>query len=83
MIELLALEDGKEEGCDHEPRRGTVAGLPAMDGPRESDPLGPTRAALASECVLPLALALTSHRLGRLLENLSDKGFGRDFCDWE
>ena len=54
-----------------------------MDGPRESDLVGPTRAALASECVLPLALAVTSHRLGRLLENLSDKGFGRDFRDWE
>lgn len=79
MSEPLVLEDSEEKWCNHEPRRSTVAGLPAMDGPRESDLLGRTRAALASECVLPLALAVTSHQLGQLLENLSDKGFGRDF----
>ena len=47
----------------------------------ESDLLGPTRAPPESECVLPLALALTRHWLGRLLQNVSGNGCGRGLLD--
>ena len=65
------------------PRCGAVADHPVEDARGESDPLGPTRAALGSERVLPLALAATSDWLGRLLMDLPGKGCGRDLLDRE
>ena len=78
MIEPLVLEDCEQAGCDHERRRGAGADLPSVDMSTESDLLGPTRAPLEPAGALPLARAVTSHWLGRLLKDLSGKGWGRD-----
>ena len=83
MIESLALEDCEQAGRDHEPRRSAGADLPSVDRSTECGLLGPARAPPESEHVLPLALALTRHWLGRLLKNLSGNGCGRGLLDRE
>ena len=83
VIGSLVLEDGEEEGRDYETRSTAVDDHPAEEVPTESDPLGPMRAPIKSACVLPIARAVTNHRLWRLLKDVSGKGCGCNLLDRE